>query len=137
MIAAGRFLLDTNICVYIREKKPLKVLARFEEVDPGSLAMSAITYGELVYGALRSIRPERAMLDLSRLATLISVLPLPVNAGETYGALRATLVRKGEVIGPNDLWIAAHALASGLTLVTNNEREFKRVEGLKVENWAK
>jgi len=74
---------------------------------------------------------------LRRLSKLLVVLPMPEDAGRTYGVIRAALAAKGNSIGPNDLWIAAHALAAGLILVTNNEREFKRVKGLKLENWAK
>jgi tRNA(fMet)-specific endonuclease VapC len=132
-----RFLLDTDTCIYIRKKKPPAVLARFEKSQAGEIAMSVISYGELVHGALKSVQSERAMTDLSRLNELIPVLPLPASAGECYGAICATLAAEGNMIGANDLWIAAHALASGLTLVTNNEREFRRVKNLKIENWAK
>jgi len=134
---ALRYLLDTKICIYIREKKPLKVLARFDEFVAGDIGMSVITYGELAYGLFKKADPGRGFSELNRLSTLIPVLPVPENAGEAYGRIRAALAGKGSAIGPNDLWIAAHALASSLTLVTNNEREFKRVKDLKVENWVK
>ena len=77
------------------------------------------------------------MLELRHFVARIPSLPLPVNAVEIYGSIRWTLTRRGQLIGPNDLWIAAHAIAAELTLVTNNEREFNRIEGLKIENWAK
>ena len=132
-----RYLLDTNICIYIRERKPLKVLAHFNQLETGDIGMSVITYGELAYGTLRHPQSVIAMSSLERLVALIPVLPLPEGAGRAYGELRAVLAAKGAAIGPNDLWIAAHAIAAGLTLVTNNEREFRRVKDLKIENWAK
>src|SRR6266704_2721359 len=102
----ARFLLDTNICIYIRRKKPEEVLRRFRTLKHGEAVFSVITFGELIYGAEKSAQRT------------------------------AELERKGKMIGNNDLWIAAHAKAAGLTLVTNNEREFRRVRGLKVENWV-
>jgi tRNA(fMet)-specific endonuclease VapC len=134
---ALRYLLDTDICIHIRRSRSEKILARFEKLDVGDAAISVITYGELAFGAAKSSESERARLALERLVTLLPVLPLPAEAGKDYGAIRAELAAKGHLIGPNDLWIAAHALAAGLTLVTSNEREFKRVKNLKVENWAK
>ena len=95
-----------------------------------------ITYGELAFGAEKSRRREQAMNSLGELLTLLPLLPLPEKAGMRYGALRATLEKRGEVISSNDLWIAAHALTAGLILVTNNESEFRRVPGLDIENWA-
>lgn len=131
-----RYLLDTNICIYIRQKRPPQVLARLERLGPEEAAISVITYGELLYGAEKSRERQKAMLRLEEIVTLIPVLALPKDAGQSYGAIRATLESKGETIGNNDLWIAAHAKAAGLTLVTSNEREFKRVTGLTVQNWA-
>jgi tRNA(fMet)-specific endonuclease VapC len=131
-----RFLLDTNICIYIRRKKPAEVLRRFRRLKAGEVALSVITFGELVYGAEKSA-PRAAALELLReLVQELPVMGLPETAAESYGTIRAELERKGQMIGNNDLWIAAHAKAAGLTLVTNNEREFRRVRGLKVENWA-
>src|SRR5437868_6179779 len=99
----ARYLLDTDICIFIRERKPSKVLARFEEIEPGDTGTSVITYGELVYGASKSSQMQRGMSDLSRLMILIPVLPMPEAAGEAYGNIRAALERKGESIGGNDL----------------------------------
>ena len=98
--------------------------------------MSVITYGELMYGAQKSQFREQATKQLTELAALVPVMDLPLEAGQFYGAIRAALEAKGEVIGNNDLWIAAHAKAAGLTLVTNNEREFQRIPGLKIQNWV-
>jgi tRNA(fMet)-specific endonuclease VapC len=131
-----RYLLDTNICIYIRQKRPPGILRRFRSLRPGEAVLSAITYGELRYGAEKSRERERALEILADLITLIPVEPVPVLAGEAYGAIRADLERRGKVIGNNDLWIAAHARASGLVLVTNNEREFRRVPDLKLANWV-
>src|SRR5258708_16829573 len=131
-----RFLLDTNICIYIRRKKPEEVLRRFRTLKQGEAALSVITFGELVYGAEKSAQRTAALELLRELAQVLPVLGLPETAADAYGTMRAELERKGQMIGNNDLWIAAHAKAARLTLVTNNEREFRRVRGLKVENWA-
>lgn len=134
---AVRYVLDTNICIYIRSKRPPHVRMRFEKLEPGEAALSVITYGELVYGAEKSADRALAMKRLEELAAAIPVLLLPDSAAAAYGAIRAQLERAGHMIGNNDLWIAAHVYAAGLTLITNNDREFCRIPGLKVENWAK
>ena len=131
------FLLDTNICIYIRRRRPPEILHRFQRLKLGEAAISIITYGELIYGAEKSAERDAAMKLLDELAGLLPVLPLPVNAAHTYGSLRAELEARGQTIGNNDLWIAAHAKAAKLILVTNNEREFQRVSGLSVQNWVK
>lgn len=131
-----RFLLDTDIFIFIRQKKPSDVAERFNRLHPGEAAISVITYGELLYGAAKSARSADAFARLTALTDLLPILPVPKGAAEAYGKIRAELESKGEMIGNNDLWIAAHALESGLTLVTNNEDEFRRVRGLKVQNWA-
>jgi tRNA(fMet)-specific endonuclease VapC len=132
----ARYLLDTNICIYVRQRRPEEVLRRFRRLRPGEAALSVITYGELIYGAAKSVQRAAALEQLRELIYLLPALPLPESAAESYGMLRADLESKGDMIGNNDLWIAAHALAAGLTLVTNNEKEFRRVRGLKVQNWA-
>ena len=131
-----RYLLDTKICIYVRQKRPEEVLRRFRKLRPGEAVLSVITYGELLYGAAKSQQREIAFERLRELASLLPPMALPESAAETYGSIRANLEARGETIGNNDLWIAAHAVASGFTLVTNNEREFRRVRGLKVQNWA-
>jgi tRNA(fMet)-specific endonuclease VapC len=133
---AARFLLDTNICIHIRRRRPPEVLARFQRLKPGEAVLSVITYGELVYGVEQSQFREQAAKQLSELVGLLPVMEIPLQAGRFYGAMRAALEAKGEMIGNNDLWIAAHAKAAGLTLVTSNEREFQRIQGLTVQNWA-
>jgi tRNA(fMet)-specific endonuclease VapC len=131
-----RYLLDTNICIYIRQKRPDEVLRRFRKLRPGEAAVSVITYGELLDGATKSEHRVAALEKLRELVHLLPVLSLPESAAEAYGAIRAQLESKGEMIGNNDLWIAAHAVVAGLTLVTNNESEFRRVRGLRIQNWA-
>jgi tRNA(fMet)-specific endonuclease VapC len=133
---APRFLLDTNICIYIRRQRPPPVLARFRQLQSGEAVLSVITYGELVYGAEKSQFREQARRQLAELAALLPVMELPMRAGEFYRSIRAALAAEGAMIGNNDLWIAAHARTAGLILVTNNEREFRRIQGLEIQNWA-
>lgn len=132
----ARYMLDTNICIYLRQNRPAEVTTRFQQLQPGDAVLSVITYGELAYGAERSRQRTHALESLARLVSLLPVLPLPEHSGAAYGEIRAALESRGEKIGGNDLWIAAHARAAGLILVTNNEREFRRVSGLKVQNWT-
>jgi len=136
-MAQPRYLLDTNICIYIRRERPQVVLNRFKVLPPGSTAISVITYGELTYGVRKSLAPRKAMMILEELTALIPVLPMAADAAETYGTIRSDLAARGELIGNNDLWIAAHAKSLEMILVTNNEKEFQRVDGLTIENWAK
>ena len=131
-----RYLLDANICIYMAKRKPARVLLRFERLQPGDVGMSVITYLELVYGAWKSQQVEQNLAKIERLARLIPVRPLDVGVATHYGRLRRELERKGSLIGAYDLLIAAQALSLDLTLVTNNVREFARIKGLSVENWA-
>jgi tRNA(fMet)-specific endonuclease VapC len=110
--------------------------ARFERLKPSEAVLSVIIYGELIYGVEKSQFREQATKQLAELAGLVPIMELPAQAGEFYAAIRASLAARGEIIGNNDLWIAAHAKAAGLTLVANNEREFRRIQGLKIQNWA-
>lgn len=133
---AAQFLLDTNICIYIQRQRPEKVLAHFKKLAPGDAAISVITWGELRYGAEKSKQRKKVLLLLEEFRSYIPILPLSEKAGNEYGNIRAHLEFKGKPIGNNDLWIAAQAKADGMTLITNNVREFKRVPGLKVQNWT-
>ena len=99
--------------------------------------MSAITYGELSYGVSKSNQRLQALTQLKELVQDVPVVELDFRAAESYGEIRATLEKQGRLIGNNDLWIGAHAFALNLTLATNNEREFKRIHGLSLENWTK
>ena len=131
-----RYLLDTDICIYIANRRPAGVEARLANLAPGDVGMSVVTYLELVYGAWKSDRKESNLERIERLRTLVPVLPLTTEVGEQYGRVRTELEKSGKPIGAYDMLIAAHARSLGLTLVTNNDREFRRVRGLKVENWA-
>jgi tRNA(fMet)-specific endonuclease VapC len=131
-----RYLLDTKICIYIRQKRPEEVLSRFRKLRPGEAAISVITYGELLYGAAKSVQRVAALERLRELVHLLPALSMPESAAEVYGSIRAELEARGEMIGNTDLWIAAHAVVAGLILVTNNESEFRRVSRLKIQNWA-
>ena len=133
---ATRYLLDTNICIYIHRQRPEKVLTRFQKLKPGDAAISVVTWGELLYGAEKSKQRKKALQIFEEFKTFVPVLPIPEAAGNAYGIIRASLDSKGTPIGNNDLWIAAHAKAADLTIVTNNEREFQRIPGLKIQNWA-
>ena len=130
------FMLDTDICIYIIKRKPASVLKRLESLQPGKLAMSAITFAELMNGAKKSQHVEANLARLNALGELLDIRTFDKQAAVCYGDVRSSLEKRGETIGGNDLLIAAHALSLGWTLVTNNEREFSRIEGLKVENWA-
>lgn len=131
-----KYMLDTNICIYISKKKPESVLNRFEKQSSGEIGMSIITYSELLYGAHKSQWREQAIQKLTALTHFIPVLPLPNSIAEHYAKIRSLLEKKGKPIGSNDLLIAAHALSLNVILVTNNEKEFKRIAELTVENWC-
>jgi tRNA(fMet)-specific endonuclease VapC len=129
-------LLDTNICIYIARNQPATVARRFARAAPGTLGISIITWGELCFGAAKSADRSRVSALLDQFSRLVSILPLPPEAGSHYGDVRAALEKAGRPIGNNDLWIAAHALALAVPLISNNAREFERVPGLKLENWV-
>jgi tRNA(fMet)-specific endonuclease VapC len=133
-----KYLLDTNIVSYFLRDASPALTQRILDSTPDTLAISIISAGELRYG-LSKLSPSKRATELTHhlnaLLTAINVLPLPSNAAQHYGSTRAQLEISGTPIGGNDLWIASHALAQNMTLVTNNIREFERVPGLRVENW--
>jgi len=131
-----RYLLDTNICIYLTKQIPPAVWQRFSQHDSSEMAMSLITLGELRFGAEKSQRRERVLANIETLKAAIPLANLPESAGEHYGQIKAELQKNGQIIGNNDLWLAAHARSEGWVLVTNNEREFVRVPDLQVENWV-
>ncbi|AQT60965.1 type II toxin-antitoxin system VapC family toxin [Cellvibrio sp. PSBB023] len=131
-----RYLLDTNICIYIAKYNPASVRARFAQHSANELAMSVITLGELRFGAEKSHTKDQAMAVIDELASLMNVEELGDGVTEHYGDIRARLQKSGQIIGNNDLWLAAHARSQDWVLVTNNEKEFVRVDGLRVENWV-
>ncbi len=130
-----RYLLDTNICIYVINARPAAVLARFLAHEIDGLSISAITASELYWGVCKS-GSARNHTALEKFLSPLTVLDYDQAAARKYGELRAYLDKQGTPIGPLDQQIAAHALSLGLTLVTNNLREFERVPGLIVENWA-
>lgn len=130
------WLLDTNICIYLIKRKPEQVLRRLRAVEIERVALSAVTVAELQYGVAKSGRVEQNALALAAFLAPLSVEPFDDDAAAVYGTVRADLERAGTPIGSMDMLIAAHALALGRTVVTNNAREFERVAGLSVENWA-
>lgn len=131
-----RFMLDTDSCIYLLKGSSPELSARVSLCDPGELVLSAVTYAELRYGAERSQARERNLERIEQLCSEAAVLPFDEAAARRAGEVRATLARKGTPIGPMDTLIAAHALETEVTLVTNNVREFRRVRGLSVENWT-
>ncbi len=131
-----KYLLDTNICIYIIKKKPGQVLKRFTSLAVGDIGISAITLAELQFGIMKSSNPQKNREALDKFLTPLEILDFGYHASIEYGKIRAALEKKGTPIGPLDTMIASHAKSLGLTLVTNNVREFKRVTGLEIENWV-
>ena len=131
------YLLDTNICIYIIKRKPVQVFEKFKSLSFGSIGISSITLAELQYGIMKSSIPERNQEALEIFLTPLEIIDFDFNATVEYGKIRADLERNGTPIGPLDTLIASHAKSLNLTLVTNNEKEFERVAGLKIENWTK
>ncbi|MBM5808072.1 MAG: type II toxin-antitoxin system VapC family toxin [Cyanobacteria bacterium M_surface_10_m2_179] len=130
-----RYLLDTNICIYVIKRRPEPLLDRFNE-NASHLAVSAITLAELLHGAEKSSQPQRTLLVVEDFCSRLAVLDYGSKAAQHYGQIRAALERRGQTIGANDLHIAAHARSEGLTLVSNNLSEFERVDSLLFENWV-
>lgn len=131
-----RYMLDTNICISVIRQKPESVLRKIQTVNPEDVCISSVTYAELVHGVEKSKSVDRNRLALSMLLSKIEILDFNTRAAEEYGKIRADLEKKGTVIGPLDIMIAAHAKSKNCIIVTNNTREFNRVVGLKVENWV-
>lgn len=130
-----RFLLDTNVCVdYLNGRYP-RVVQRIQESDPADVGVSSVVAAELRYGAEHSQHRRRNHARLDVLLDEIAVLDFDTEAARVYGRVRQRLESRGEIIGPYDMMIAAHALSLGLTLVTDNVREFRRVRALEVDNW--
>ena len=130
------YMLDTNICIYTIKHKPETVIKNFLSHNPEEICISSITYGELMYSVEKSQAVEKNRLALALFLSCITVLEFDSSAAEEYGRIRAELQKKGIPIGSLDMLIAAHALSKGYTLVTNNTREFERVDGLHIENWT-
>ena len=131
-----RYLLDTNICIYLIKKKPLQVLERLRTLAIAEVGISAITLAELEFGVAKSSRPEQNTEALQAFVAPLEILPFDDRAACRYGAIRAYLESQGQPIGSLDMLIAAHADSLSLTLVTNNLREFRKVPRLSVESWV-
>lgn len=131
-----KYMLDTNICIYTIKHKPDNVIRNFLKHDPGEMCISSITYAELMHGVEKSQSPEKNRLAISMFLSPLTVLDFDGLAAEEYGSIRADLERKGTPIGPMDMLIAGHAKAERLILVTNNTREFFRVQDLEIEDWV-
>ncbi|CAD5200700.1 type II toxin-antitoxin system tRNA(fMet)-specific endonuclease VapC [Pseudomonas sp. FEN] len=129
-----KYLLDTNIVIYVIKRRPIEVLEKFN-ANAGRMAISSITLAELMHGAEKSQRVEKNTRAVEDFISRLDVLHYDEKAAYHYGSIRSDLERKGITIGVNDLHIAGHARSCGLVVVTNNENEFKRVNGLIVENW--
>ena len=132
-----KYLLDTNICIYIIKKRPPRVLHKLTEMDISDVGISSITLSELEYGVEKSRFPQRNRIALLEFLSPIEIYNYDDLAAKEYGIIRAKLEKKGTIIGSLDMLIAAHAISMGSILITNNENEFKKVHGLKVENWVK
>jgi len=130
-----RYMMDTDMCIYLKNRRPPEIAERFQQLQTGSVVISLITYGELYNGAMKSRESKAALNNLQRLSERIPVQSMSTEVAQHYGEIRSYLEKRGTPIGGNDLWIAAHAIALNLTLITNNTREFKRVPKLKFENW--
>ena len=131
-----KYMLDTNICIYAIKNKPEKVLNTLKEKMNDGICISAITLAELAHGVEKSAARDKNRAALLRFLTILTVLPFDDLAAAKYGEVCADLQRKGTPIGTMDMLIAAHAKSEGLILVTNNTREFERVQGLTLENWV-
>lgn len=130
-----KYMLDTNIVIYVIKRRPVELLEVFNR-HAGQMCISSITLAELFHGVEKSSRPDHNLRQVEDFISRLEVLEYGAKAAAHYGEIRAALERKGAMIGINDLHIAGHARGEGLTLVSNNLREFERVDGLRVTNWV-
>lgn len=131
-----KFMLDTNICIYLIKKHPANVLKKLERQLIQDVCISSITLAELMFGVEKSLHKEKNKAALNEFILPLEIVSFDDNAANHYGEIRAYLEAKGKLIGSLDLMIAAHARSLGLTLITNNEKEFSRVQHLKIDNWS-
>jgi len=130
-----KYLLDTNIVIYVLKRRPIEVLEAFNK-NANRMAISSITLSELMYGAEKSIHIDKNLEAVEDFVSHLDVLSYDAKASQHYGQIKSGLEKRGELIGENDIHIAAHAISQGLILVTNNLKEFKRVPNLALENWV-
>ena len=131
-----RYMLDTNICIYVIKHKPEKVFRKIQTIYPEDVCVSSVTYAELMHGVEKSAAVEKNRLALSMFLANMEILGFDVEAADCYGKIRADLEKKGTPIGPLNMMIAGHAQSLGYTVVTNNVKEFSGVNALRIENWA-
>lgn len=129
-----KYMLDTNICIYVIKRRPVEVLETFNKYA-GLMCISSITYAELCHGVEKSARPEQNRQAVEDFVSRLVILPYGDKAAQHYGEIRAELEKAGKTIGVNDLHISGHSRSESLTLITNNLIEFNRVSGLRLENW--
>ena len=130
------YLLDTNICIYIINKHPKSVMKKVYAMNPKEIIISSVSVAELEYGASKSRQRDQNRTALRNFLSPFEIIPFNTHDAEIYGIIRADLERRGELIGPYDMQLAAQALTRDLILVTNNTAEFNRIKKLKVENWV-
>ena len=131
-----RYILDTNICIYLIKRQPREVIDKFQEITPGEIAISSVTVAEMMYGVAKSQHQDKNKAALKSFLAPLEIVDFGFKAAQHYGIVRANLEKMGTPIDAYDLMIAAHALSLDLILVTNNEREFQRIPDLIVENWV-
>lgn len=132
-----KYMLDTNICIYIIKRKPQAIVERFLQTEISQIGISSITLSELMYGVSKSSKPEQNQMALAQFMAPLEISPYDDDAAQYYGDLRVYLEKQGTPIGSLDMLIAAHALSTASTLITNNEKEFIRIPNLKIGNWIK
>ena len=130
-----KYMLDTNTCIYIIKRKPLKIIERFKKTEISQIGISSITLSELLYGVSKSSRPLQNQIALSQFVAPLEIMPYDDEAAQHYGDLRVGLEKQGTPIGSLDMLIAAHAISLNSVLITNNEKEFIRIPNLKIDNW--
>lgn len=130
-----RFMLDTNICLYMIKGKPPQILSRLKDFNLGDLSVSSITLSELEYGVAKSSKPQQNRDALDAFLAPLEIFPFDGEAAYRYGQIRAFLEKEGKLIGAMDMLIGAHAVSASMTLVTNSIKEFCRIPGLRLENW--
>ena len=132
-----KFMLDTNICIYLIKQKPIQVIQHLQKYKPADIGISSITLSELEYGIEKSQHQEQNRIALLQFMTPFEIASYDESAACVYGKIRSTLEKQGQPIGAMDLLIAAHSIAMNTILVTNNEKEFVKVPGIQVQNWIK
>ncbi len=131
-----KYLIDTNICIYIMNNHPPEVFKKFRDTGVEAIGISSITVSELYYGAYKSSKIKQNIKRVEEFLYPFEILPYDENASMEYGKIRSCLEKNGQIIGPLDMLIAAHAISRNLTVITNNTKEFKRIKSLQVENWV-